>query len=405
MKKILIKNAIKRKKDYIYYIDDKGNLFEYNFLNKKEVPILLTKSIVKRKHGCIYSIDGKGNLIESSPIVSTKNQSISLDTYKEEDYIVREATIKEGKNSFCGQYNSSKNKEFVIAYGESEDNDDDLTKKVGRVYLIKNNGILWKKKIYRPRLALVTNKGRVILFEDSACSENGLGCRMHIIDETGKNISAWDFIANIRDNELLLKNNELILQTYAPENAAYLFNIDNLTLIKKIKYLPRRNFSEKKTFEEFKKEILDMQVFDQRGFDEGKDKQKNEYKIREEQLKLLKTKQVEKLSYNDLVWVGSIYSGDFYSDFGEPKKALNYILKAIELRVDNPQPYVLKLAGFCYEKLKDYVNAIKYYEYAIKRFPTYRTGIVGDHLEFCKLKLNKKTKEDWTSFIVNKKEC
>jgi hypothetical protein len=54
--------------------------------------------------------------------------------------------------------------------------------------------------------------------------------------------------------------------------------------------------------------------------------------------------------------------------------------------------------------MKDFKTAIKYYEESLNRYPQYKKSVVVDHIEFCNLKLRKKFNEDWTSFIIKKRE-
>ncbi|MCX6711742.1 MAG: hypothetical protein NT139_01740 [Candidatus Woesearchaeota archaeon] len=51
MGSVILKNAIKRKPGYLYYVDGKGSV--------------ILKNAIKRKPGYLYYVDGKGNVCEA----------------------------------------------------------------------------------------------------------------------------------------------------------------------------------------------------------------------------------------------------------------------------------------------------------------------------------------------------
>ncbi|MCX6818527.1 MAG: tetratricopeptide repeat protein [Candidatus Aenigmarchaeota archaeon] len=316
-------------------------------------------------------------------------------------------TIEDGKGHFFGQYNISNNKKYLVAYcdahGEVDKQGHESTIS-GQVYLIQNqNKILWKKGIVRPNDAFVTDDGTSVIIDWLAFKKE-LSGKVYFFDRNGNKLMEFTFNSNIGGQEISKDGNEVIITTCFPENAIYLFSIKEGKLIKKVKNnTPKRpiiNFN----FEEIKRYVVKSDKFNQEEYDIQKLREGQKIQEDKERIESLKKKKINDLSYQEIVEIGSIYAGDFYENFGEPKKALYYLLKAIELKKEKPQHYVLKSIGFCYEKIKDYKNAIKYYEEFINRYPQYKKDVVVDHLEFCNLKLTKQLSEDWTSFIIKKRE-
>lgn len=67
---ITVKNAVKRKPRYLYYIDEKGNLCETK--SEKSKGKIIIKEAIKRKPLHLYYIDIKGNICEVKMIRTKK---------------------------------------------------------------------------------------------------------------------------------------------------------------------------------------------------------------------------------------------------------------------------------------------------------------------------------------------
>lgn len=121
-----------------------------------------------------------------------------------------------------------------------------------------------------------------------------------------------------------------------------------------------------------------------------------------------KSKPLNEWDYDVLLHFGFEYLGDFYGRFGEPETALKYFIEALNRKKEKPQPTVLKATGSCYEKLSNFEEAIKYYEWALKRYPQYKSfSSIPDHIEFCKKKMLEKEEfnfDDWTEFINSRRQ-
>lgn len=68
MGKVIVKNAIKRKPGFLYYVDAKGNVMEVPMARGKKgkgTKKVVLKNAVKRKEGYLYYIDAKGNICEA----------------------------------------------------------------------------------------------------------------------------------------------------------------------------------------------------------------------------------------------------------------------------------------------------------------------------------------------------
>lgn len=316
-------------------------------------------------------------------------------------------TIKSSKGNFFGQYHLSNNRKYLIAYcdahGEVDKKGHESTIS-GQVYLIQNqNTILWRKDINRPNGAFVSDDGTSVVIDWLAFKKE-LSGKVYFFKSDGKKLSEYKFNSNIGGQEISKDDSEVIITTCFPENAIYLFSIKDGKLIKKIENKtskkPLINFD----FEKIKEYMIKSDKFNQEEYDTKKLREEQKIQEDKEKIELLKKKKINNMNYEEIVEMGSIYVGDFYGNFGEPKKALEYLLRAIELRKEKPQPYILKLIGFCCEKLENYKEAIKFYELALKQYPQYKNSVIIDHLEFCKLKLNKNLEEDWDTFIVKKRE-
>lgn len=335
----------------------------------------------------------------SEEITDFNNFSLSIDG----EWV----TIEDRKGYFFGQYNISNNKKYLIAYCDAHlevDKKGQESTISGQVYLIQDQKkILWKKDIGRPIGAFVTNEGICIIIDELAFKKE-LSSKLYFFNRNGKKLMEYQFNSNIGGQEISRDGKEIIITTCFPENAIYLFDIQKARLIKKVENNTSKRPLVNFRFDEIKKYIVKTEPFNQEQYELQKQKEKQEVEEDKKRIESLKKKRITDLNYDELVEIGSIYAGDFYGNFGEPKKALNYLLKAIELKREKPQPYVLKMIGFCYEKIKDYKTAIKYYKEALNRYPPYKKSIVVDHLEFCNLKLNKKLNEDWISFIIKKRE-
>lgn len=307
---------------------------------------------------------------------------------------------------FYGQYHISKNGRYIVGFCDGyEDASKGKSKWVaGQVYLIENKKkILWRKEIARPEHAFVNNSG-VVFVIDWVSTSGELTGKVYLFNDKGKRVFELKFDSNIGGQGISDDGEEGIITTCFPENAIYLFNLEKNKLVKKVenttKDRPLVNFN----FNTIKDFINKSPEFNQEDYDLQKKKEETESEEEQERIKSLKKKNILDLNHDELVMVASEYAGDFYGNFGEPQKALKYILGAIELKKDKPQPYVLKLAGFCYEKIENYEEAIKYYNWSIERYPQYKKSVVIDHIDFCNLKLTNKYKNDWTTYIVNKRE-
>jgi hypothetical protein len=66
---VIVKNAIKRKAGFLYYVDGKGNVVEVPMARGKKKgkgqKKVVLKNAVKRKEGYLYYIDAKGNICEA----------------------------------------------------------------------------------------------------------------------------------------------------------------------------------------------------------------------------------------------------------------------------------------------------------------------------------------------------
>ncbi|MEM1577488.1 MAG: hypothetical protein QXQ30_00950 [Candidatus Pacearchaeota archaeon] len=69
MGKVILKNAVKRKPGFLYYVDAKGNIMEVPMARGKKKgkggKKVVVKNAVKRKEGFLYYIDAAGNLCEA----------------------------------------------------------------------------------------------------------------------------------------------------------------------------------------------------------------------------------------------------------------------------------------------------------------------------------------------------
>ncbi len=340
-------------------------------------------------------------------ITDFNNFSIDIeDDYEEEfDFTDKNITLEDANGQFYGSYNLSLNKRYIIAYNDGYFDGGTLVG--GPVYLIDNdnNKILWKKILERPNEAFVTDRGEAIII-DIVSSDRPVG-KLYIFNKQGKKIFEHKFNSNIGSHGISQDSEELIIVTSFPEAAIYLFDVERTKLIKKVEDKTNNEFLMKFDFNKIKEFINNSPKFDQKTYDIQKNiqKKKEETELEEalERIKSLKKKNIQELEYDELVTVASDYAGDFYDNFGDPKKALRYIMLAIEIKNDKPQPYVLKLAGFCYEKLEKYSEAIKYYNWSIERYPQYKKSVVTDHINFCDLKQNNSYKKDWTSYIISER--
>ena len=82
MGKIIIENAVKRKPDYLYYVDGNGDICEVptakiKQISKGESRKRIIKTGITKKAGCLYYVDGGGNVcaakVEEENTQSIKN--------------------------------------------------------------------------------------------------------------------------------------------------------------------------------------------------------------------------------------------------------------------------------------------------------------------------------------------
>lgn len=359
-----------------------------------------------------FNSDGDDEYSDSSEysreITDFDNFTIEFEEFYEKDIdFTHKNIILEDKNShFYGEYHQSNDKRYIVTYCDAYGRVDKNNKEKfisGQVYLIEHNKILWKKNIDRPNAAFVTNEGNVIVVDWVSFAGKPCG-KIYFFDKKGIKTFENIFNSNIGEQSISKDETEFIVTTCFPENAIYLFDVKNKNLVKKVNNnLPQRPLL-RFNFDKIKKYIVENKEFDDIAYEQERLKHEKEAEEEKQRIESLKKKTISELTYDEIVLIGSLYAGDFYDNKGEPDKALLYFHRAIELKSEKPQPYVLKLIGFCYEKIKDYKNAIKYYEESINRYPQYKKSVVVDHIEFCNLKLNKKIDEDWTSFIIKKRE-
>jgi len=313
------------------------------------------------------------------------------------------ATLKDKKGHFFGEYFASNNNKYLVVFTDAHtDKDEKMTP--GQVYLILDKKrILWKKSVPRPNGGFVNNDGKVAIIDWLAYKKEKLSGKLHLFDKNGNGVFEYSFNSNIGGQAISKEGDELIITTCFPENAIYLFNLEENKLVKKIKNntsnKPLVNFN----FKDVYKSLMEGDEFNQGEYDRKISNEQKRLEEENERIEQLKRKKIESLKYEDLVTLGSLYLGDFYGNDGQPVTALKYFTRALEVK-EKPQPYVLKSIGFCYEKNKNYNEAIKFYELALKQYPQYKKSVVVDHLEFCNLKLNNKLKTDWTAFITGKRE-
>jgi len=91
--KILVENAVKRERGYLYIVDGKGNVCRTPFksgeerkYNRENYEILL-KNAVKRRQGFLYYIDGIGNVCESRISRESDGEKYPARDNKKEDSI------------------------------------------------------------------------------------------------------------------------------------------------------------------------------------------------------------------------------------------------------------------------------------------------------------------------------
>jgi len=70
------------------------------------------------------------------------------------------------------------------------------------------------------------------------------------------------------------------------------------------------------------------------------------------------------------------------------KLALEYLLELKRRAGENTNGGILKMIAECYEKFSEFSTAIDYYNLALKKYPRYKnTSNIGDHIDYCKIKL------------------
>jgi len=66
---VIIKNAVKRKPGFLYYVDAKGNVMEAPMARGKKKgkgqKKVVLKNAVQRKPGYLYYVDAQGNVCEA----------------------------------------------------------------------------------------------------------------------------------------------------------------------------------------------------------------------------------------------------------------------------------------------------------------------------------------------------
>ncbi len=356
--------------------------------------------IINKEGKVGISIDFASNREErdSKEIIDFNNFSLSIDN----EWV----NLEDDKGHFFGQYNISPNKKYLITYCDSHgeiDKQGHESTISGQVYLIQNqNKILWKKAIDRPNGAFVTDDGASVIIDWLAFKRESSG-KVYFFDRNGKKLMEFGFNSNIGGQEISKDGSEIIITTCFPENAIYLFNIKYGKLIKKVENntskKPVINFN----FEEIKRYVIKSEKFNQKEYDLQILKKEQEIKENKERIESLKKKRISDLNYEEIVEIGRIYAGNYYENFGEPKKALGYLLEALRIRKNKPQASVLKLLASCYEKLGSFNQAIEYYELALKRYPQFRKfSSIPDHIKFCKFLFKEDRKfslDDWIEFM------
>lgn len=78
MGKIILKNAVKRKPGFLYYVDANGNVMEVPMARGKKKgkgqKKVVVKNAVERKPGFLYYVDAQGNICEAKMVRGGKKK-------------------------------------------------------------------------------------------------------------------------------------------------------------------------------------------------------------------------------------------------------------------------------------------------------------------------------------------
>ncbi len=134
---------------------------------------------------------------------------------------------------FFGQYSYSKDKKYCIVFTDEHGENGKLI--TGKIMVMRNDIVLWRKKLERPNGAFMTNKGFAIVIDWLHRDSKELIGKLYIFDVKGNLVFSKLFPSNILGQAISKNEKELIIRTAHPDCLGYLFNIDKFKLIKKIK--------------------------------------------------------------------------------------------------------------------------------------------------------------------------
>lgn len=161
------------------------------------------------------------------------SMNIENECNEDNEHTSKLITLEDKNDYFYGNYNNSKNGKYIVAYGDSEldENNNEIG---GQVYLIENgNKILWKMRLERPHEAFVTDTGKVIIVD--WLSGDRFSSKLYFFNIGGEEVYEYLFSSNAWFGLISNDESEFILVTSFPKDAIYLFSIKENKLIKNVK--------------------------------------------------------------------------------------------------------------------------------------------------------------------------
>lgn|GEM_PF-1828898 len=146
MGRIIIENAVKRKLDYLYYIDGKGNICEAMMSKKSDhsdskAGEVIVKNAVKRKLGFLYYIDGSGNICEAmmSKNVKDVENKIEIDNSNDLKLKFSEKINKITWNPLKKEFDEKELKYLKKDFEDNREGDNLVFEDVKNIYLVESN--------------------------------------------------------------------------------------------------------------------------------------------------------------------------------------------------------------------------------------------------------------------------
>jgi len=139
--------------------------------------------------------------------------------------------------TFFGRFTLSKGGEFNAAFSDGRRVVEKGVERLvtGKVLLLRGDDLIWAQEVARPWVAKVADNGTVIAIDSGHKSAQTLGGTLLVFDSQGQTILKREFDSNLNDCSITGDARICFVNTLAPDNSLYSFEVHSGELLWKLK--------------------------------------------------------------------------------------------------------------------------------------------------------------------------